>query len=411
MNQTHSHDLIISGGGMVGLAFAVAAAQAGINVALIEKQPSPNIETNDTSYAPRVSALNHASERLLKALGAWDNIPQSRLSAYQNMNVWDGLGKGRIEFNAHSVSKAHLGHIIENRFITQALWERVFECSNIDIITGDSVNQWSQTDNRVNVETSKGRQLTAEVLVSCEGKHSLIRAQSNIETWHWDYGHTAIVTTVEHEKPHHNTANQVFTEHGPLAFLPLKSLEASKNVSSIVWSVRVSEAEALLGLIDEAFKSKLNQAFEKHYGEIISVDARHSFPLTAQHAKSYRDNRVVVLGDAAHSIHPLAGLGVNIGFLDAAALVENLSKSKAEHIDLGHEHGLRRYQRQRQTHNLAVAGVMEGLKRLYDTQAPMPVIARNIGLEFINNSQLLKRPLVLGALGDFGTQLPDLCRG
>lgn len=410
MTFENTHDIIISGGGMVGLALAVAVAQDGLRVAVIEKSVIEQTDPNSTGFAPRVSALNHASERLLRNLGAWDYLPSSRVSAYSHMHVWDGLGQGEIDFDASDVQKPHLGHIIENRFISSALWSRAQQLSNIEFFNEDEIEHWEQTHVVVTVETRQGHRLQAQVLVGSEGKYSPIRQKSAIDLWSWDYHHTAIVTTVQHERPHQNTASQVFLESGPLAFLPLPATEANTHVSSIVWSVKSDLAESLLALDDATFLNRLNQAFENRYGKLLHADARFAFPLSAQQAKRYYDGRVIVLGDAAHTIHPLAGLGVNLGFLDAATLAGEWQRASAQTLDLGHEFVLRRYQRQRQLHNLSVGALMETLKRLFDTQAPLPVLMRNTGLQVFNNSRLLKRPLIQGALGDFGTPLPELCR-
>jgi 2-octaprenylphenol hydroxylase len=409
MKNNFTHDIILAGGGMVGLSLAVAAAKAGLTVALIEQHPPQQKLPGVNKYSPRVSAINHASERFLTRLGAWQKIPNSRKSMYRNMSVWDGLGQGNIEFDAQTVQRDHLGHIVENCFITDALWECVYESEKIETFTSDSVESWQTLTDRVETITKQGQMLTAKLLIGAEGKQSPIREQSTIDTWQWDYNHSAIVTTVRHEKPHDQTARQVFHEKGPLAFLPLNS-ETNENVSSIVWSMNPSDAQALLAATDEDFKVVLGQSIEHKLGQILQIDPRHSFPLTAQHAKHYIDGRTVLIGDAAHTIHPLAGLGVNIGFLDSAALAEQLAKAFQSSLDIGHEFVLRRYQRNRQSHNLAVAGMMEGLKRLFDTQSPLPVIARNLGLNLFNQQTLLKRPLILGAMGEFGVQLPDLCK-
>ncbi|MEJ2042766.1 MAG: UbiH/UbiF/VisC/COQ6 family ubiquinone biosynthesis hydroxylase [Reinekea sp.] len=410
MNSDKHFDLIISGGGMVGLALAAASARFGLHCALIEKGTITINDDQPDQFSPRVSALNLASERLLTHLGAWQRIPEHRKTPYFDMNVWDGLGSGQINFNAHDVQTDHLGHIVENSYITEALWQTVLDHPEIEVFTGDSVCQWQQNETGIRVETEQGHHLSASLLTGCEGKHSPVRQKSKIEQWQWAYEHTAIVTTVFHDKPNAHVASQVFLESGPLAFLPLTHTKPGQYASSIVWSAKTERAEQLLHLDDAGFIAQLEHAFEARYGKILAIDPRFSFPLTATQSKTYIDGRVVVLGDAAHTIHPLAGLGVNLGFLDAAALADVLSQAKNGQQDCAHRFVLRRYQRQRQTHNLAVAALMEALKRLFDTQAALPVVARNLGLSLLNRQALLKRPLVLGALGDFGTPLPSLCQ-
>jgi len=410
MNTEFTHDIIISGGGMVGLSLAAACAKYGLRVALIEKNTPTGTDPNAKKYSPRVSAINHASERFLTNIGAWQHIPSNRMSAYSGMHVWDGLGQGAIDFNAHSVQQGHLGHIIENCFITDALWQTVNGDSNIDVVTSDTITNWHQDDKKVQIETEQGLSFCSQILVASEGKHSPIREATNIESWQWPYDHTAIVATVRHQKKHNKTAQQVFLDSGPLAFLPLESNNPEQQYSSIVWSVKSSQAQAILDMPDSDFLKALNSSFENRLGDLEKTDPRFSFPLSAQQAKTYFDNRVVILGDSAHTIHPLAGLGVNLGFLDAATLADSWQKASAKKTDLSHRFVLSGYQRQRQVHNLAVAGLMEGLKRLFDTQSAIPVLLRNTGLSIVNSNPILKRPFVLGALGDMGTALPDLCR-
>ena len=209
---------------------------------------------------------------------------------------------------------------------------------------------------------------------------------------------------------HWDSNGQLTRATGPLAFLPLRNAASPEHHSSIVWSVKSEQVAELLALSSEDFARALAQAFEQRLGRVEQVSERTSFPLSAQQAKTYFNQRVVILGDSAHSIHPLAGLGANLGFLDAATLAETWQRARQQGMDLGQSFVLRRFQRQRQGHNLAVGGAMEGLKRLFDSQSALPVLLRNSGLRMLNASALAKRPLILGALGQIGPELPELCR-
>ena len=410
MNADKHYDLIISGGGMVGLALAAAGQQLGLRCAVIEQRAVTITQRQADEFSTRVSAINLASERLLTRLGAWQQIPDIRKSAYRDMHVWDGLGNSQIDFSAQDAQVSHLGHIVENDQITEALWQVILEQTTIDVFTNDQITRWQQHEDFIALTTDQGRQLRGSVLAGCEGKHSIVRQLSELEQWQWDYQHTALVATLYHQRPHQETARQVFLESGPLAFLPLTCSTPGRYASSIVWSAKTPVAVALQALNDSDFLTQLQQASEGHYGDLLKITPRTAFALTASQTKRYFRGRAVVLGDAAHTIHPLAGLGVNLGFLDAAALAEALASAKTQQQDCGHPYVLRRYQRQRQSHNLAVAGLMEGLKRLYDSQTAMPVLLRNQALSALNHSSLLKRPLIRGALGDFGTPLPTLCQ-
>lgn len=405
-----SHDVIISGGGMVGLATAIGLSQAGLRVAVLEKQPYDETPAQPDTFSARVSAINHSSEHLLRNLGAWEKIPNERRSVYRDMRVWDGLGTGTIDFSADDVQAGHLGHIIENRHIVLALLSVARTQPSLDLFSEETLTDWSQNDRQVSVSTSLGQRLSAPLLVGSEGKGSPVREQSGIDLWQWQYDQTALVTTVQHEHAHEATAQQVFLADGPLAFLPLQDIDQLQTFSSIVWSVPPQRAEHLLALSQQSFCRVLGEAFEHRLGKVISADTRASFPLQAQQAKHYFDGRVTVIGDAAHTIHPLAGLGVNLGFLDAGALIDAVVEAHRKQTDIGHAFTLRRFQRSRQSHNLAIAGLMESLKRGFTTQAPLPVLVRNTGLNLLNRISLLKRPLVQGALGDLGPALPSLCR-
>lgn len=406
MSLNLTHDILISGGGMVGLSLATAAAQQGLRVAVIEQnEPETNSES-EGEFNPRVSALNKTSENFLLNIGAWQRIPEQRVSTCRSMEVWDGLGSGELNFSASDVSEHSLGHIIENDQIVAALTECGRNHREIDLLTSDAIKDWQQDAQSIRVRTQNERELSARLLVACEGKHSQLREQSDIESWKWSYEHTAIVCTVKHEKTHNHCARQVFLETGPLAFLPL----ADDHQCAIVWSATSDRSEQLLSLDEAEFLRQLNMEFESKLGNLESASERASFPLTALQAKEYRDNRLLILGDSAHAIHPLAGLGVNLGFLDAATLASEWQRAVERNIDIADEQILRRFQRQRQSHNLAVAGLMEGLKRLFGTQNPAAVLLRNTGLKRLNQFMLPKRQLILGAMGLTGTPVPALCK-
>ncbi|MDN3650612.1 UbiH/UbiF/VisC/COQ6 family ubiquinone biosynthesis hydroxylase [Reinekea marina] len=403
MTHTNSHDIIISGAGLVGLSLALACAQKGFKIALIEKNAPQPLTLESGQFSPRVSAINHASERFLRSIGVWQTLPRQRMCGYNKMHVWDGLGSAALNFNADEVQASHLGHIIENNLIIDALWQGIYQHQSIDLFLSKQVTGLEQNKERANVILSSQEQLSASLVVGAEGKYSPIRQLAEIETYDWDYQHTAIVTTVTHQHYHDHCAQQVFLDSGPLAFLPLSDELDGQNKSSIVWSVKTPQAETLLALSDGEFRNALNQAFEHKLGEIDAIDTRFSFPLKAQQAKTVFKDRVAIVGDAAHTIHPLAGLGVNLGFLDAAALAQELTRAKQKQIDLTHPFVLRRYQRTRKSHNWAVAALMEALKRGFDTQHPFSVLARNAGMNLLNKHSLAKRPLILAALGDIGT--------
>ncbi|TXR54297.1 UbiH/UbiF/VisC/COQ6 family ubiquinone biosynthesis hydroxylase [Reinekea thalattae] len=404
-----NYDLVISGGGMVGLALAIAAAKLDLTVAVIEKNTAiePSRELNGpTPYNSRVSAINHSSEQLLKNLKVWQQIPHDRLSAYQQMHVWDRLGEGALTFHASDAHQTHLGHIIENQQLLSALTEIAQQHRLISLKYTTSIESWHQDAQQVRLTTDSGETLTCRQLIACEGKQSVLREQAGIASWRWNYHHSAVVCTVRHQQAHQQCARQVFLESGPLAFLPLPD----EHQSAIVWSTQPDQADALLAMSDEQFCQQLEYSFETQLGKVEAVSKRQLQPLSAQQAQLYFNNRLVIVGDSAHAIHPLAGLGVNLGFLDVAALAEQWQWAKGKSIDIADRRVMRRFQRQRQSHNLAVAGLMETIKRLFSNDSTAAVILRNRVLKRLNPLSTLKRPLIEGAMGLTGVTLPPLCQ-
>src|SRR5476649_2016866 len=314
-------DVLIVGAGMVGSALALALQGSGLQVLLLDGSPlSVKPFDQDAAFEPRVSALSAASQRILERLGVWDGIAKRHSSPYTDMHVWDGSGTGQIHFSAGSVHADVLGHIVENRVIQDALLERLHD-SEIGLLANARLEQMRRSGDDWLLTLADGRTLRAPLVIAADGANSAVRRLTGTQTREWDYLHHAIVTSVRTTKPHRKTAWQRFTDDGPLAFLPLA--REGENWCSIVWSVTPAEAERLTALPDEAFCLELEQAFEGRLGGVISADPRLCVPLRQRHAKRYVAEGLALIGDAAHTIHPLAGQGVNLGFLDAAVLARS----------------------------------------------------------------------------------------
>lgn len=401
-------DLVIVGAGMVGSTLALALKTSGLNIVLIDSnslQITPFKATQP--FEPRVSALSIASQRILARVNAWPGVLQRRASPYRDMYVWDGSGTGKIHFSANSVHADVLGHIVENRVVQDALIEQLHE-SEISLFTDSKVEQLRRSGNGWLIELEDGNQIRSPLVIAADGANSAVRRLAGCATREWDYLHHAIVTSIRCEKPHQHTAWQRFTDDGPLALLPLQHSDG-QNWCSIVWSLPPAQASEMMALDDAAFCLALEKACEQRLGRIEHNDQRYSIPLRQRHAKRYVEPGLALIGDAAHSIHPLAGQGVNLGFLDAATLAQVLLKAIERGENIASEKVLSRFERQRMPHNLAMMAAMEGFQHLFQAN-PLPLRwLRNSGLNAVNQCSEAKALFVRHALG-LGIELPDLAK-
>ncbi|MCC4832533.1 FAD-dependent monooxygenase [Shewanella sp. 10N.7] len=402
MFQTQTYDVAIVGGGMVGLATAIGLAEANLNVVVIDAG-----QTEAVSGEPRlrVSAINKASERLLTNLGAWQYIDQARTAPYQKMAVWDKDGLGKIAFDAASISEPSLGAIIENQSISYALAKRTSELTNITHLEGQRLERIAFGERESWLTLDNGENLSAALVVAADGANSWVRTQCQIPLTFWDYGHHAIVATIRTSQPHEDTARQVFLADGPLALLPLYE----DNLCSIVWSVSPQEAERLLALSPEEFSKALTAASDGRLGICELVSERQSHPLRMRYARHFARHRLLLAGDAAHTIHPLAGQGVNLGFLDAASIIETVSELHDAGKDLGDYANLRALERWRKAEAIEMISAMEGFKRLFAGSNPVKKALRDLGLNLIDNVAGLKTVFIKQAIGN-KLKLPKLCR-
>ena len=401
-------DLLIVGAGMVGSALALALKDSGLNIVLLDGSPlSVKPFTAQDSFEPRVSALSAASQRILQRLGAWDGIRSRRISPYSHMHVWDGSGTGHIQFSAASVHAEVLGHIVENRVVQDALLECV-QGTDIEMLASARLEQMRRSGDDWLLTLADGRTLRAPLVIAADGANSAVRRLTGCETREWDYQHHAIVTSVHCAQTHQQTAWQRFTDHGPLAFLPLER-EGQQDWCSIVWSTTPEQAEKLMALDDAAFCRELEFAFEGRLGDVLSADPRVCVPLRQRHAKRYVAEGLALIGDAAHTIHPLAGQGVNLGFLDAAVLADVLLHATDRRERLADVRVLSRFERRRMPHNLALMAAMEGFERLFQSDSLTARLIRNTGLKWVNQMPEAKALFVRQALGLTG-DLPPLAK-
>lgn len=397
-------DVAIVGGGMVGAALACGLARSGFRVVLLDKR-EPEQDWPIGSYDLRVSALTQASKNIFTHLGAWQGMVDRRVTPYLEMQVWDAQGFAQIHFDAADVGASELGFIVENRVIQRALWDCLLQEDKVEVICPAGISEVKLSEEQPVLTLADGRTVAAQLIVAADGANSSMRQLAGIETKGWPYDQTAVVATVSAEKGHLDTAWQRFMPGGPLALLP-----TGKDLFSIVWSVPPEQAEELLGLSAEDFSSALTVASESRLGKLTLLAERGAFPLRLLHAETYIAPGLVLVGDAAHVIHPLAGQGVNLGLLDAATLLDVLVEARSSHRALGGRMTLRRYERGRLADNVAVQAAMDGFKRLFSNEYRFLRLIRNLGLGFADKVEPVKRQMVRRAMGQTG-DLPSLARG
>lgn len=394
-----AYDVVVAGGGMVGAALAAALGDSALKVAVVERHtPADRLPAD---FDLRVSALTLASRALLEHVGAWPGIVERRVAEVAAMRVRDAHGE--ISFDAAEIGEPCLAYIAENSVVVAALHERLHGCTNVHVVR-DSVAAVERGET-AEIALGDGRRLNARLVVAADGAESAIRRQLGVPVRRLDMRQQGIVATVRTERAHADTAWQRFLPTGPLAFLPLPE----PHTCSIVWSADDARAQELLALDDAAFAAALAQAFGGALGAIRSVSARAAFPLALAHADAYVSERVALIGDAAHTVHPLAGQGVNLGLLDAAALAEVLLDAARERRDIGARHVLRRYERWRKGDNLAMLAVTGGFKYLFGNDWPFVSGLRGLGLSLTDRIGPLKHAIMRRACGLEG-DLPRLAR-
>jgi 2-octaprenylphenol hydroxylase len=395
--------IAIVGGGMVGMALACALAEAGFAVTVVEAR-APLAKAQWPDFDLRVSAITRASQRVFENLGAWQGMVAERVTAYREMHVWDATGRGEIHFDSAELGEATLGHIVENRVISAALWQRAAELG-VSLRCPGQVASIATAEQGGELLLTDGSRIAADLLVAADGARSAIRDMAGITVQAASYEQQAVVATIRVGTGHADTAWQRFLPEGPLALLPV-----GQQHVSIVWTTTPQRAQVLVALGEDAFNAALTADSEGRLGKLQLQGPRAAFPLQRQHADRYVVPGLALVGDAAHQIHPLAGQGVNLGLLDAAALADVLVAAREARRPLGGLATLRRYERARRGDNLAMQQAMTAFKELFgDVPAPLR-LARNLGLSLADRAGPVKRLFARAAMGTILGELPRLAR-
>lgn len=405
--MTRNTDIAIVGGGLNGPVLALALAQIGLRVTVIDTQPAARFRKG--TFDGRSYALALTSVRLLQGLGIWDVVADDAQPMLE-IKVTDGrAGEGPAPFFMHfdhaEIEEGPMGHMIEDRFLRRTVLDACKETDGIALLNGVEVLNQTADDSGITLELSKGTNMRARLCVGADGRASGVAQRAGITRTGWEYGQTALVCAIEHERPHNGIAHQFFMPSGPLAILPLPG-----NRSAIVWSETDKTASEINALPDSAYLEVLRPRFGDFLGQIKLAGQRFTYPLSLSLTHQMIADRVALVGDAAHGVHPIAGQGLNAGFKDIAALAEVLADAKRRGEDPASAAVLRRYQAWRRFDNASLAMATDGFNRLFSNDNTLLRMGRDIGMGVINALPGLRRGFIREAAGLTG-DLPRLMRG
>jgi 2-octaprenyl-6-methoxyphenol hydroxylase len=410
-------DLAVVGAGLNGSLLALAAGEAGLRTALIDRL-APGAMT-EAGFDGRTTAIAYTSQRLFQALGVWDEIA-NRAEPILDIRISDAGHDGRAsplflhfdhrEAAAGDEPAAPMGWIVENRFLRAALLRRLSACAAVELVAPDEAVDTLRDPDKVEIGLRSGRRLTSRLVASAEGRFGTMREDAGIGARAWSYDQIAIVVVARHEHPHRGVAQEKFLPGGPFAILPMQDSEAGEHRSSIVWTERARIARRILELDAPRFQAEFARRFGDFLGKVDTVGPRWWFPLGLVHADRYVEERLVLVGDAAHGLHPIAGQGYNLGVRDIAALVEVLVETNRLGLDVGSADTLERYARWRRADNFTMVAATDLLNRLFSNDIRPLRLVRGLGLAAVNRMPPLRRFFVRHAMGLVG-DLPKLIRG
>jgi 2-octaprenyl-6-methoxyphenol hydroxylase len=395
-------ELIVVGGGLVGLTLGIACAEAGIEVAVIDREDPAAMLAEP--FDGRTTAIAHGSQQVLAGIGLWPLVA-AEAEPILEIRVADGGSPLFLHYDHRDLGGTPLGYIVENRVLRRALMAQAQALPSLRHLAPMAVERVERENFSAVAHLGDGTRLRGELVAACDGRRSPLRRAAGINAVEWDYPQTGIVCTVRHELPHRGVAVEHFLPAGPFAILPMTG-----NRSSIVWTERAALAPRLLALDEQGFAAELARRFGDFLGDVEVIGPRWSYALSLMHAERYSAPRLALVGDAAHVIHPIAGQGLNLGIRDIAALAELVVDARRLGLDIAHPETLARYERWRRFDNLTLAAVTDGLNRLFSNAVPPVKLARDLGLALVDRMPPVKRLLMRHAMGTLGA-LPRLVRG
>jgi len=406
--STTNFDVLVIGGGLAGGTLSLALAGGGLTVACVDRE-DPKGWTAPT-FDGRASAIAISSQKVLSSVGIWDEI-ENETAPINDIRVADGHSPLFLHYDHTEIGGEPFGYMVENRSIRKALQILLPKEKNIKHFAPAEVANIERDEAGVSATLNDGSQVNAALVIGCEGRVSPTRESADIKLTKWSYNQTGIVCTVEHERPHNYCAQEHFLPSGPFAILPLAGTAEKPGCrSSIVWTERSDLAPIMMNLDDEDFLEELQLRFGDFLGELKIIGPRFAYPLTLQFAQSYTAERLALVADAAHGMHPIAGQGLNMGLRDVAVMAEILSDAKKSGLDIGGAEVLEKYARWRRFDNTLMLAVTDALTHLFSNDIKPLKLARDIGLAAVNQMPPLKKLFMRHAMGTVG-ELPKLMRG